>query len=164
MTCFMRFISFVFLRLFNIPIFAGAAIATLFWIGSQHYSIAYNYTLSIPFKVMLVDLARKEGKRGEYLVYKKPLLSSIPYVKKIGGIEGDFVWKGGTRMYVRGKPLGDIKTVSLEGRILEPGPCGKIPRGYYYVTGAHRDSYDSRYAKMGWVHEKEVVGIAIPLL
>jgi conjugal transfer pilin signal peptidase TrbI len=38
-----------------------------------------------------------------------------------------------------------------------------IPPGQLYVLGTHRDSYDSRYARVGLIKQNDVIGKAIPL-
>jgi len=64
--------------------------------------------------------------------------------------------------YCNGRYLGCAKRTSLRDK---PLPMfvyqGVIPEGALFVTGAHKDSFDSRY--WGFLEEKTIEGIAHPL-
>lgn len=55
------------------------------------------------------------------------------------------------------------KAFSLQQEPLEPGPQGLLAEGQYYVWTPHKDSFDSRYAKMGWIDAPQLLGVAYAL-
>lgn len=58
--------------------------------------------------------------------------------------------------------IGTAKEYSLKGEKLESFAFnGKIPKGYAFVVGQHKDSYDSRY--FGLVRKSEIKAKAYPI-
>lgn len=98
----------------------------------------------------------------------------VPVIKRVVGREGDIVrhvhqgksfsdpgvpeiWVGETKV---GIPLKE----TLAGTPLTPLVFkGVIPAGYLFVAGSHERSFDSRYEEVGLIHERHIIGKAIPL-
>ena len=89
---------------------------------------------------------------------KDPLLAKFKMLKEIGGVAGDVVEMQDRAFTVNGRQIGRAKETSVTGRPLEPGPVGIIEPGYLFVFGRSMDSYDSRYAEIGWVSMSQVIG------
>ncbi len=56
------------------------------------------------------------------------------------------------------------RPVSTRGEPLALGPVGTIPRGCYFVGTEHKDGLDSRYAAIGWVCARQILGVARPVM
>ncbi len=82
------------------------------------------------------ELARKVGKPEQPNIFKI-----------IRCDEGDVLTvDAGKHFFCNGVFLGVAKDYSLKGEKMQYFAFnGKIPRGYMFVMGEHRDSYDSRY-------------------
>ncbi len=87
-----------------------------------------------------------------------------PFLKIIGGIPGDVITRQGNTFYVNGTALVEAKTETKHGHPLTPGPTGVIPLGHYFVYTPHQDSYDSRYAEIGWITSAHILGTARRML
>lgn len=143
-----------------------------------------NYTDSLPDHVFLTIKGWKAGlKHGDYVTYAFPSENPVsPFrkgdhmVKMIAGVGGDEVrMTDGGDFYIRaagtttllpedlGHPVGKAKPVSRTGKPLEHGPVGVIPQDSYYVYAPHKDSLDSRYAMVGWVQDRDLIGRTFPL-
>lgn len=142
--------------------------------------IDVNYTDSLPDHVFITVKGWKTDlKHGDYVTYHFPTENPIsPFrkgdhmVKIVGGVAGDQVRMDGNRNFtivapgtsealanlLGGSSMGTAKTISRAGKPLEAGPVGLIPEGAYYVFAPHKDSLDSRYAMVGWVTEKDIIG------
>ena len=83
-----------------------------------------------------------------------------PFLKIIGGIPGDVVTRHDNTFYVNGVAMVEVKTETQNGYPLTPGPTGIIPPGRYFVFTPHKDSYDSRYAEIGWITSEHILGTA----
>lgn len=82
------------------------------------------------------------------------------------GVPGDLVERAGNRVMIRaggtGRPIevGRLKPRTTAGEPLEAGPTGMVPKGCYYMGSPHRDGFDSRYAAIGFVCARQIVGVA----
>ena len=87
-----------------------------------------------------------------------------PFGKRVLGLPGDVVTRRGWTFAVNGKVVATAKPVSRKGEALELGPTGTIPAGCYYVGTDHPDSFDSRYAAIGWICANRILGVGRPIL
>ncbi len=146
---------------FMLSIFGLSAL----WL-TQHFGYAINLTSSLPQKLFLVRIGKTPVK-GDYVVYKAPASTGLQpnsnLTKKVLGVAGDIVTRQGQDFYINGDWVGLAKKRSLKGEALVPGPEGVLPEGHYYVSTEHQDSFDSRYEKMGWVHQDQCLGVAYPI-
>lgn len=133
-------------------------------IGGHYYMLNINLTESLPYRVSVVDKTARPG-RGELLAFTMGINKRFPpgtvAVKIVGGLPGDAVTMDEDRyFYVNGQRIGRAKALSRKGEPLALGPTGRLPAGHYFAYTPHPDSYDSRYADIGWITPKQVVGRA----
>ena len=138
----------------------------LAFVLTTHFGIAINLSQSLPQKVWLIRFS-KQPARGDYVLFKAPLSVGLgekgTIIKQVIGMPGDEVLRIGRNFFINGAYVARAKTVSLEKEPLEPGPQGLLAEGQYYVWTPHKDSCDSRYAKMGWIGTDQLLGIAYAL-
>lgn len=132
----------------------------------HYYTVDINLTKSLPYHVLWVDKTELPAK-GDFIAFKVANNPQYPtgllFGKIVGGVEGDVVTREGRQFYVNDTPVVYAKAYSRLGRPLAVGPTGTIPAGHFFVYTNHEDSYDSRYAEIGWVTPAQVVGRAVPL-
>ena len=155
---------------------AAAAAAGITWLGlvalpaATGMRVAVNATDSLPgLLYLVVPLEPDEAlRRGETVAFVPPpnpaYPDGFPFIKRIAGVPGDLVAWDGRTVYVAGRRLGVAKLRSLSGRPLARGPEGVIPEGRYFVWTPHEDSYDSRYAEIGWIPRSRILGRAHRIL
>lgn len=134
-------------------------------LGYQKFGILINVSESLPEKLFWLEKG-KQPSRNDYVVFKNPInmgRSPDTMIKIIGGLSGDEVIHKQKEVWVKQKYIGRIKQFGQKGESLKPGPKGIIPKKHYFVYGLHQDSLDSRYQRIGWIHENDVVGIAHPI-
>ena len=149
----------------------AAAAAILYAVAafvSPWYRVTVSLTHSLPSHLWLVAVGRTP-QRGDYIAFRVPPNRFYPsdhggFLKIARGVAGDQVTRRGREFFVNGESIGIAKSVSLNGLPLEPGPVGVIPAGEWFVWTPDVDSYDSRYADIGWVRQDQVVGVARPVL
>jgi conjugal transfer pilin signal peptidase TrbI len=134
---------------------------------SPYYSIGFNWTNSLPYRVFLIKKFERPDKY-DYIAFvpgKTPYYREDQiYVKILGGVQGDEVTAQDRTYAINGESLHiRAKEWSKKGFPLDPGPVGKIPEHKYFVYTPHEDGYDSRYKDIGWIDEKEIVGRAYPI-
>ena len=103
---------------------------------------------------------------GDVVVFDAPdaLSATMPYLKTVRGVPGDFVGVDADRgVWVGGEYVGRAKPRSLTGRALEAISPGVVPEGSYFLHADHLDSHDSRYAEIGLVPRERIRGRAIAL-
>jgi conjugal transfer pilin signal peptidase TrbI len=146
-------------------LFAGLA----FYLFQANYSIGYNATPSLPFKLFLIHY-REPVRDGDYIAFRwhggKPYPDGMVFAKRVAGTAGDTVFREGRRFTVNGQAFA-AKEVGMTGRPLNPAnlPEGRsvIPQGKHWVMGTHEFSLDSRYDLVGLVGQENVVGRAYPI-
>jgi len=104
-----------------------------------------------------------DPKRGDVVVFRYPADRRRKFIKRIVGLPGDEVTIRGGFLYINGE------------RIEEPfvngptyGPYGSpsfgpvvVPDDSYFMLGDNRrNSDDSRYSDVGFVHRSDIVGAA----
>lgn len=131
---------------------------------TTRYQFGVNLTESLSDWGYLVDTENTAPKRGEYVQFYPPTNrfypSRTPFVKRVAGVPGDQVRLVGRDVYVAGELVGRAKPLSRDGRPLKPTAEGIIPPGHYFVVGDHIDSFDSRYADIGWIRRDRIRGVA----
>jgi conjugal transfer pilin signal peptidase TrbI len=147
-----------------------AAALLAHWGGEalRRYRFALNQTESLPNWAFLADQANRHPKRGELVAFVPPQNPFYPpgmaFGKIVGGVAGDRVTRKGRAFFVNGRYIGAAKARAQDGRAVAPGPVGRIPPGWYFVYAPHRDSFDSRYALMGWIPQARILGVAKAIL
>ncbi|UDF05765.1 S26 family signal peptidase [Asticcacaulis sp. AND118] len=77
---------------------------------------------------------------------------------------GDEVVVRGRDFYINGRFVGQAKTHDQKGAAVQMSTSGLIPPDKYFVVTPHRDSFDSRYALVGLIDRKALIGKAYPVL
>ena len=143
------------------PIYLLAGFTTLSF--NAYYTLALNVTESLPTRFFLIHRGEMP-KRGDYVAFRwqggGPYPAGATFIKVVAGMPGDSVTRIDGDYYVNGRHTGLAKRTSRHGVMLEPGPTGTLPEGFYYVHTPHPDSLDSRYALTGWVSQTQIIGRA----
>lgn len=140
--------------------------ALVAWL-KNYYEIWLNETDSLPGFAYVITKGHATFKPGDLIAFRggpnKRYPSGFPWVKIVGGMGGDRVMSSNGWYYVNDRRIGWAKPRTRFGEPLTPGPTGVIPPEHYFIYTPHRDSYDSRYADIGWITPEQVVGRAFPL-
>ena len=130
----------------------------------QHYLVIHNKSESLPshwFVISKGQVPQKDQifafKAKENPAYKKGEI----FIKIVGGVGGDELWKVNRNFYINDKLIGTAKTESLKGLPLEMSDAGVIPEHFFFAYTTHKDSYDSRYKEIGLINEKDIIGTAV---
>ena len=108
-----------------------------------------------------------ELKRGAYVMFdirSKYVDHETPHlvIKRIACTGGEVLNAVGRSFYCNGREIAVAKDLSLKGEDLPRFRyTGEIPSDSVFVTGQHRDSFDSRY--FGFLRKTEVKAVAYPL-
>lgn len=138
----------------------------------RRHGLVINITQSLPNWAFWIDRTRTPA-RGDYVFFRvepTPLIRAHfgerprLFGKRIYGMPGDVVTRQGLMFLVNGRPVATAKERSRQGAPLTPGPTGTIPPGRYFVATPHQDGFDSRYADIGWVPHRQLVGVGTPIL
>ncbi|MBP6103523.1 MAG: S26 family signal peptidase [Gammaproteobacteria bacterium] len=147
-------------------LWACALPIVLAWVLSTHFGIAFNLSHSLPQKVWLIRLSQNPV-RGDYVLFKAPFSVGLgengTVIKQVIGVPGDEVLRIDRDFFINGSYVARAKAFSRQQEPLEPGPQGLLAEGQYYVWTPHKDSFDSRYAKMGWMDASQLLGVAYAL-
>jgi conjugal transfer pilin signal peptidase TrbI len=144
-------------------------VVAFLWVISDHYKIAFNWTDSVPGSVFLIikDTKPKKGELAAFNIPENDFYRNIWFTKYVAGVEGDVFSTaekdGFLHIYLNDKDMGKIKRKSRNGIDLEPVTRGVIPEGYYFMWTPHIHSFDSRYAQIGLINEKYIIGSAVNL-
>src|SRR3546814_2524242 len=90
--------------------------------------------------------------------------SDLPFGKIVYGVAGDVVAHRGDLVTINGKAVARMKARTRLGKPLAPGATGAVPAGCYFAATPHRDGFDSRYADIGFVCVRQVLGTGVPIL
>lgn len=142
-------------------VLAIGSIATVGLMRHNNMSLMVNATESLPGTVFLIEHG-KLPKRGDYVAFNAPNngIYPVPFIKIVKGTEGDRVERHGDIVSVNGQAVGRVALKAVTGETLTPGPTGAVPPASYFVIGLAERSYDSRYAKIGFVPHRDVIGRA----
>lgn len=111
-------------------------------------------TPSLAHRIYWVSREPQHVGRGDYVFFEDPELARAvgkpehPNIfKRIRCDEGDILTvDAGEKFFCNGEFLGVAKEYSLKGEKMQYFAFnGKIPAGFMFVMGEHKDSYDSRY-------------------
>lgn len=107
--------------------------------------------------------------KGDYILFKRKHDNVSKYafikesIKQVTGVSGDKVEESNGEYFINGQSMGVAKPFNGKGQALAKGETGIIPKGYLYVHGTGKNSLDSRYEAMGWIHENNIIARAIPI-
>jgi signal peptidase I len=115
-------------------------------------------TLADQDRLIVNKLAYRVGepRRGDIVMLYYPINPDKSFVKRVIGEEGDEIQIVDGRVYVNGAPMPD-DFVPEEYRSHDDWGPERVPDGYYFVMGDHRNnSSDSRHWK--FVPKKYIIG------
>lgn len=138
----------------------------------DNHAFLINSTASLPNWAFLIH-KNKVPLRGDYVFFMAPANALVrrhfgpkpqPFGKLVYGLPGDIVSHDGLWVAVNGKTVARMKARTRAGEPLTPGAVGRIPGGCYYVGTPHPDGFDSRYAEIGLVCTRQLIGTGVPIL
>lgn len=155
-------------RRFILALVAWATAFSLLIVAAKPWlRLAYNSSDSLPGVLYLIAVGQTPT-RGQLIAFYPPrnrfYREGMFFVKQVRGVAGDVVTRRERDFFLNGQPLAQAKAQSLKGLPLQPGPVGVLPDGFYWVWTPHPDSFDSRYADVGWIPPDRVLGRAYRLL
>jgi len=155
-------------RRFIVALVAWAVAASLLLIGARPWArLAFNGSVSLPGFLYVIRVGERP-ERDQLVAFYPPhnryYRDSMFFVKQVKGVGGDRIERRDAEFFVNGRHLATAKARSLKGQPLQPGPEGVLPDGYFWVWTQHPDSFDSRYADVGWIAPDRVLGRAYRLL
>lgn len=131
-----------------------------------------NVTDSLPNWAFLIH-RKQVPARGQFVFFDPPHTNLVRrhfgakpqmFGKIVYGMPGDVVAHNGSVVTINGKPVGRMKPRTRDGEPLTVGAVGAIPAGCYYVGSPHPDGFDSRYADIGFVCARQIIGIGKAIL
>lgn len=140
------------------------------WRDSHVFLI--NTSDSLPNWAFFIERHRVPG-RGDYVFFDPPVspllrrhfgTKPLLFGKIVYGMPGDIVAHRGAVVMINGKPIARMKPLTRLGEPLTPGAVGAIPAGCYFAGSPHRDGFDSRYAEIGFVCGRQIIGVGEPVL
>lgn len=128
--------------------------------------IGFNSTSSLPGLIYVV-FPQQRPRSGELIAFYPPANRYYRrgqyFVKQVRGTGGDVVSRNDRQFFINSLAVAVAKTAARDGSPLKLGPVGVIPNGWYWVWTPHPDSFDSRYADVGWIAPDRVLGRAVRL-
>lgn len=139
---------------------------------ASNHALMINASPSLPYWAIWLDRSAVPA-RGDLILFDPPPSALLtrhfgaapqPFGKQVMGVAGDVVTEKGRTFFVGGKAVAVAKVVSRFGEPLALGPTGTIPKGCYFVATDHKDGFDSRYAAIGWICARSVLGVGRAVL
>lgn len=139
---------------------------------AESHALMINASPSLPYWAIWLDRTSTPT-RGDLIVFMPPRSSLVirhfgakpePFGKRVLGVAGDRVTEMDREFFVNGRAVARAKVTSRMGEPLALGPTGTIPAGCYFVGTEHKDGFDSRYAAIGWICAKQVIGVGRAVL
>ena len=136
------------------------------------HGLLVNASASLPNWAFFLDRS-KAPQLGDIIFFQPPASPLLvrhfgpaprPFGKIVLGVAGDRVTVVNRHFLVNGRPVGRAKLQSRLGQALALGPTGIIPPNCYFVGTPHPDSFDSRYAGIGWVCRRQLLGVGKAIL
>lgn len=140
------------------------------WSDSHLFLI--NTTDSLPNWAFLIERGRLPAK-GEFIFFDPPASALLrrhfgdrpgTFGKKVYAVAGDVIAHDGMTVTINGLPTVRMKPFTKAGERLVPGATGIVPQGCYFAATPHKDGFDSRYAEIGLVCSRQVIGTGEPIL
>lgn len=128
---------------------------------------AITLTNSLDHRVFYIDRAPSTVEKGDYVMFyitsKYHGSKPMRIIKQVSCNEGESLKIAGMDYYCnQNEYLGRAKEYSMKGEKLDKFVYdGTVPKGYIFVSGHHKDSYDSRY--FGFVKKSEIIAKAYPI-
>lgn len=161
-------------RLWAALAFALAITAVLGAISEwrDDHAFLINTSDSLPNWAFVIHRNRSP-EPGAYVFFDPPATGLVhrhfgakPHMfgKIVYGMPGDLVSHTGPIVTINGRAVAHMKPLTRLGEALTPGTVGPVPQGCYFVGTPHPDGFDSRYAEIGFVCRKQIIGTGEPIL
>jgi len=125
------------------------------------YRILINTSASLPHTFYLTNPAQKQINRGDYIAFTHPISDTV-IVKRVLGVSGDVIAQTDSRQLINGRVL-NLKSKRSNGTPLTPVRTQTVTEGTVFVSGSHKDSFDSRYEEFGLVPLVQIRGRVWPV-
>ncbi|KAB2836095.1 MAG: signal peptidase I [Caedimonadaceae bacterium] len=88
------------------------------------------------------------------------------FTKRVVGLPGDSIIRDKTHLTLKAQNgafsiILPLLMQSREGQALTPLSLDIVPQGYFFVTGDHLRSFDSRYEEFGLIKKEKIYGKAL---
>lgn len=144
---------------------------------ARGHMLLVNRSPSLPNWAYFIERGAKPalGDVAFFVPLKEPMVikhfgaAPAPFGKIVYAVAGDVIEHRGRQVLIHRRVKGggetthvvaEIKSMSAAGEKLVPGPTGRVPEGCYYMGSPHKDGFDSRYAAIGLVCDRQLVGVA----
>lgn len=136
------------------------------------HMLLINRSDSLPNWAFLVSTSTRPS-RGAYIAFFAPRSPLVArhfgeagpiWAKIVYGMPGDEVLHDGPLVTINGEKIARLKTHTRSGEVLTPGPRGRIPSGCFYAGTPHADGFDSRYADIGFICGRQIIGVGTTIL
>lgn len=114
-----------------------------------------NQTPSLGYKIFfcLKGLAAKRGDFVSFTKHSTAYFGNLSYTKRLIGLPGDEIRENHGQLFVDGRSVGSLLTMTRDGKPLSPLKAKQVPEGYVFVSADHSRSFDSRYEEFGLVKQ-----------
>ncbi|MET0504183.1 MAG: S26 family signal peptidase [Luteibacter sp.] len=138
----------------------------------RDHAFMVNTSESLPNWAFFVE-KNAAPRRGQYVFFLPPHTPLLvrhfgerhgSFGKQVLGLPGDIITHDGPAVLVNSTTVAVMKPRTRTGEVLTPGPTGVVPQGCYYVGTGHKDGFDSRYAEIGFVCRRQILGTGTPIL
>jgi len=150
----------------------GSAILSAIGDWRARHVFLINATESLPNWGFLIRRGELPH-RGQYVFFDPPPSALVRrhfgarpsiFGKIVYGMPGDMVSHDGVVVRINGQPVARMKPVTRFGEPLTPGIVGPVPNGCFFAGTPHKDGFDSRYAEIGFVCQRQIIGVGEPVL
>jgi conjugal transfer pilin signal peptidase TrbI len=133
---------------------------------SKSHAFLINASPSLPHWAFWLD-KRAPIARGSLIFFEPPKSQLVAshfgkepqmFGKRVLGMPGDVVRHEGEQVFINGEPIATRLQKTSLGIALTQGPQGVIPEGCFYAGTDHPRGLDSRYAEIGFVCTKQIMG------
>jgi conjugal transfer pilin signal peptidase TrbI len=128
--------------------------------------ITENLTSSLKGHVYIYVLGKNVSK-GDLMAFSWHGGATYPrgsiFIKEVIGVPGDTVVRKDREIWVGDHYVGVAKPKTKAGIPVEPAAGGVIPADAFFVATPSKDSMDSRYAIVGNITKREMLGRAYEL-
>ena len=124
-------------------------------------------TPSLKHRVFFLKNTSIGIKKGDYVLFNMSTSyinngKRFNAIKEVSCVPGEYLTVKDKNYSCNGQFIGHAKDVSLRGEPVNNFQFdGHIPEGMIFVTGDHKNSYDSKY--FGFLRRKDVKAIACPI-
>ncbi len=148
----------------------GIGIFCLILMGLGSYTqLLENVSESLDDVRYLLILKSTKIKRGDIVSiqgHTPQYVGNHIFTKRVIGLPGDYIIQDKTYLILKAQNGAFSITLPLlnqskEGQPLTPLSLEVVPQGYFFVTGDHLRSFDSRYEEFGLVKKEKIYGKAV---